>query len=224
MIYVTGDTHGDAERVSSRRLKKLKEGDTLIVCGDFGFVWDGSPAEQKLLKELGERKYNIIFVDGAHENHELLSKYRLTVLCGGRVHRISGRLYHALRGEIFTIEGKKFFMCGGGESLDKDMRIETNTWYREEMPGIEEMERAAENINENGCEVDYIITHEPPSLVKSTMLLRGGALDSVNRLNGFLEKVNRECKFKHWYFGSMHEDKIVTPVHTAVFNDLIPIQ
>ncbi|MGN1081411.1 MAG: metallophosphoesterase [Acutalibacteraceae bacterium] len=224
MIYVTGDMHGDYERVSEKRLKKLKDGDTLIICGDFGFVWDGSQREQKLLKELGERKYNIIFVDGAHENHELLSKFRMTVFGGGRVQRISGRLYHAMRGEIFTIEGKKIFMCGGGESSDKDMRIETDTWYREEMPNLAELEHAADMINENGCEVDYIITHEPPSLVKSTMLLRTGGVDSVNRLNGFFEKINRECKFRHWYFGSMHEDKIITPVHTAVFNDIIPLE
>lgn len=224
VVYVTGDMHGDIERLSERRLKKLKEGDTLIVCGDFGFVWNGNEKEQKLLKDLGDRKYNIIFVDGAHENHELLNKYRLTVFMGGRVHRISGHLYHACRGEIFTIEGKKYFMFGGGESSDKDMRVENGTWYREEMPGREEMEHGAQTLSENELKVDYIITHEPPSLVKSTMLLRSGSTDSVNRLNGFLEKVNRECVFNHWYFGAMHEDKIITPVHTAVFQNLIPIE
>ena len=80
-----------------------------------------------------------------------------------------------------------------------------------------------EKIDEYHCEVDYIITHEPPSLVKSTMLVRGDA-DEVNKLNGYLEQLNRACKFKHWYFGSMHEDKQVTPVHTAVFRNLIPLK
>ena len=42
MIYVTGDTHGDASRFDDPRLKNLKQGDTLIVCGDFGFLWNGS--------------------------------------------------------------------------------------------------------------------------------------------------------------------------------------
>lgn len=46
MIYLTGDLHGDLERFKSKEMKKLKKGDTLIVCGDFGFLWDGSKKEQ----------------------------------------------------------------------------------------------------------------------------------------------------------------------------------
>ena len=42
MILVTGDMHGEWERFGDKALKKLKKGDTLIVCGDFGFVWDNS--------------------------------------------------------------------------------------------------------------------------------------------------------------------------------------
>ena len=42
MIYVTGDIHGDMSRFQVPAVKKLKEKDVLIVCGDFGFVWDGS--------------------------------------------------------------------------------------------------------------------------------------------------------------------------------------
>lgn len=223
MIYVTGDMHGEEERLYSRNMRKLKEGDTLIVCGDFGFVWDGSPKERKLLEYLGSRKYNVAFVDGTHENFDLLSKCRMTVWNGGRVHRVSGNLFHMMRGQIFNIEGCKIFTFGGGESLDREMRIEHQTWWREELPTPAELQEGAEAIDEAGCEVDYIITHEPPSIVKSTLLLRSGDVDRVNKLNGYFEQLNRECKFKHWYFGSMHEDRVVTKVHTAVFHDIIPI-
>ena len=64
LIYITGDTHGEVERLVPSKLRALKEGDTLIVCGDFGFIWDGSKKEQKILKQLGKRKYNICFIDG----------------------------------------------------------------------------------------------------------------------------------------------------------------
>ena len=37
VIYVTGDMHGDFSRFKDSPLKKLKAGDTLLVCGDFGF-------------------------------------------------------------------------------------------------------------------------------------------------------------------------------------------
>ena len=33
--------HGDFERFKLPAMKKLKKGDTLIICGDFGFLWDG---------------------------------------------------------------------------------------------------------------------------------------------------------------------------------------
>ena len=95
-------------------MKKLDKGDTLIVCGDFGFVWDGSPKEKKLLDYLGSRKYTVAFVDGTHENYDLLKKYRMTVWNGGRVHRISGNLFHLMRGQIYTIEGLRIFTFGGG--------------------------------------------------------------------------------------------------------------
>ena len=223
MIYVTGDLHGEEERLYSRSMKKLREEDTLIVCGDFGFVWDGSGREKKILDFLGSRKYNVCFIDGTHENFDLLDKYRMTVWNGGKVHRVSGNLFHMMRGQIFTIEGFRIFTFGGGESVDREMRTEHISWWKEEMPSPSELEEGAKAIDEVGCEVDYIITHEPPSIVKSTMLLRSGDTENVNKLNGYFEQLNRVCKFRHWYFGSMHEDRVITNVHTAVFEDVIPI-
>lgn len=223
MIYVTGDLHGEEERLYSRSMKKLREGDTLIVCGDFGFVWDGSEREKKILDFLGSRKYTVCFIDGTHENFDLLNKCRMTVWNGGRVHRVSGNLFHMMRGQIFNIEGFKFFTFGGGESVDREMRTEHLSWWKEEMPSSTELEEGAKAIDEVGCEVDYIITHEPPSIVKSTMLLRSGDTEKVNKLNGYFEQLNRVCKFRHWYFGSMHEDRVITNVHTSVFEDVIPV-
>ena len=76
MLYVTGDTHGDYERFTSSALKKLKKGDTLFICGDFGFIWNGSKNEEKLLKKIGKLKYNVCFIDGTHENFSRLKEGR----------------------------------------------------------------------------------------------------------------------------------------------------
>ena len=73
MIYITGDTHGEFSRFKDSTTRKIKKGDTLIVCGDFGFIWDGSREEDRILKKLSKKKYNICFVDGTHENFEMLS-------------------------------------------------------------------------------------------------------------------------------------------------------
>jgi ribosomal protein L6P/L9E len=51
------------------------------------------------------------------EIFELIKKYRQTVWKGGKVHRISGNLFHLMRGEIFEIEGNKIIV----EGADKQM-------------------------------------------------------------------------------------------------------
>ena len=73
MIYVTGDTHGDETRF--KQFKKLfpKRRDHLLVCGDFGFVWDGSEKEKKRLARLERLDCMILFIEGVHDNLDLLS-------------------------------------------------------------------------------------------------------------------------------------------------------
>ena len=52
MVYITGDTHGDLSLFKNPKLKKLNDDDILIICGDFGFLWDGSEKEQKAIEAL----------------------------------------------------------------------------------------------------------------------------------------------------------------------------
>ena len=134
MIYLTGDLHGDFERFRSKEMKKLKKGDTLIVCGDFGFVWDGSKKEQSILKKLGKSKYQILFIEGTHDNLDLLSQYPQEEWNGGKVRRISGSLLKLERGEVFELEGKRFFAFGGGESPEMELRAADGTWWQQELP------------------------------------------------------------------------------------------
>lgn len=47
MVYITGDLHGDLARLSAPDMRQVKKGDTLIVCGDFGFIWNGDRREKK---------------------------------------------------------------------------------------------------------------------------------------------------------------------------------
>ena len=213
MVYVTGDMHGDIARFDSPAVKRLKKGDTLIICGDFGFVWDNSKAAQKTLKKLGSKKYNICFIDGTHENFELLNAYPVTEWCGGKVHHICGNLYHLMRGQVFRIDNMTFFTMGGGESPDIDIRFEENAWSREEFPSREELLEGAANLEKQNCRVDYIITHEPPVKIKSFLMLKDSETASVTGLNTYLEELSESCRFRRWFFGSMHLDKYISASH-----------
>ena len=223
MVYITGDMHGDVERLYSKEFRKLKKGDILIVCGDFGYIFDGSKLEKQVVNYFAKRKFVTAFVEGTHDNLDKINRCRETVWKGGKVHRIKGNLLHLMRGQIFEIDGNKYFTFGGGESTDKDMRVAEGFWWRSEEATPAEMADGARMLDEAGCKVDYIITHEPPARVKSAMLLRRGDNDSVNKLNGSLEEIGRSCSYKHWYFGSLHEDRVITEHHTCVFKKLIQI-
>ena len=216
--------HGDLERLYDKNFRKLKSGDVLIVCGDFGYIYNGDKTERQVIDYLATRRFVTAFIDGTHDNMNTINRARVTYWHGGMVHRIKGNLIHLMRGQIFDINGNSYFTFGGGESTDKDMRLASGKWWREEEPTPLEMANAAKTLDEADCKVDYIITHEPPSLVKSAILLRRGDTDRVNKLNGYFEEIGRGCDFKHWYFGSLHEDRVITPRHTCVFKKAIAIK
>lgn len=224
MIFITGDTHGDRDRLSRWRLRKLQEGDTLIICGDFGFLWDDSKSEQSYLQNLGKRKYNICFIDGTHENFDLLNNYEISQWNGGKVHKIYGNLYHLMRGQIFEIEGKKIFTMGGGESSDVDIRRDVNAWSKDEIPTQEELLEGAENLEVANYDMDVIVTHEPPLKVKSFLNLNENEMLRVTALNAYFEELASNCKFKKWFFGSLHIDKYISGTHRAIFKDIINIE
>ena len=59
MIYITGDTHGEFGRFSTKRLRKQGmepgEQDYVIVCGDFGFCWEKNKTFEYHCKYLPEK-------------------------------------------------------------------------------------------------------------------------------------------------------------------------
>ncbi len=221
MVYITGDMHGDMERFRAKELKKLKKDDYLIVLGDFGFVWDGSKAEQKMLKWIGKRKYTVLFLDGTHDNQELLQNFPQEEWMGGQTRVVSGKLRYLCRGSIFCINSDYIFVCGGGESQDMDERISSGYWWPQEMPSEEQLQAAMKNLEERGFVVDYVLTHECCNEVKDFIDLES---NRINHLNSFFSQVSKQCRFKRWFFGSYHMDKIITPTFTGVYKNILPMK
>ena len=47
MVYIIGDTHGDNSYIYNIQHKEnLTKNDYIIICGDFGFVWNGDYKKQ----------------------------------------------------------------------------------------------------------------------------------------------------------------------------------
>ena len=222
MIYVTGDTHGQIERFKEKPVSALKKGDTLIVLGDFGFLWDGSKAEQRNLHWLGKRRYNILFIDGCHENFDLLGRYPVEEFLGGMARHIDGNLWYVQRGSVLTIEGKRLLCFGGGESDDIEDREEGVNWWPAEMPTPEEIDRCRAGLYAaDGGTVDYVLTHEAPGQVLDFLNLRGLR---HNWLHTFLDEVFEKTTHKQWLFGRYHRNQLIGTRVRAVFSDLVPLE
>lgn len=224
MIYITGDTHGDISCLKNSGLSRLGEKDYLIICGDFGFIWNpDDPKEKKNLEWLKKRKYTICFVDGAHENFDILNSYQPYRWKGGNTHKIADNIYHLMRGEIFTIENKTFFVMGGGESEDAYMREYGVSRWTDELPNAQEMKNGAANLNETDKTINYILTYEAPTAAKDILRQRMHKNTLITPLNTYLQEVLKNVDYLHWYFGSLHLDSNISKKMTAVFNDFIAI-
>lgn len=217
MIYFTGDTHGELAKFKTASAKKLKKGDTLIICGDFGFVWNESKEELNNIKWLSKRKYQILFVEGAHENFELLDKFPKVDFCGGKARKISENIYQLMRGEIFEIEGKRIFTFGGGddENLDVLDFKECETFSR--LPDEHECEHARENLKKFEHAVDFIVTYDAGFKIRGFLEMESNCF---NNLHAFLNEVSTSCKFNKWFFGCFHLDKRIPPFYYAVYDNI----
>lgn len=149
MIYVTGDIHGNPVRLSNRCFpegKEMTKDDYVIICGDFGVVWDlyESKVEEYNLNWLESKPWTTLFIPGNHENYDrlcgiddpaLLRCYLYDNLTeeqkdklytgypekewhGGVVRELRPSILMLERGYIFNIDGKKCFTFGGASSHD----------------------------------------------------------------------------------------------------------
>lgn len=221
MIYITGDIHGDTERLSKTELGMLKKNDTLIVCGDFGFIWNNDLKETQILNRLEKRKYNICFIDGTHENFNVLNEMPVAMWNGGRVHKIRSNIFHLMRGQVYDIEGKKFFTMGGGEDPEYDLQENEDQTARKEIPTSQEMLTGVSNLEKNEYKVDYIISHEPPAKIRDFLRLSNNKTLRVTALGAYFDELSQQCEFKKWFFGSMHEDKYITHKYVSLFRNII---
>lgn len=199
MIYVTGDTHGDLSRFKNPALRGVKKRDALIICGDFGFIWDGSRKEKRILKKLGKRRYDVLFVDGAHENFDELEKYGTEEWCGGLTRKISGRLRQLMRGRVYEIGGKKILAFGGE-------------------PGQADFDKAMEELEKVSFEVDYIVSYGPPAKITELLSARKEESDDVNC---YADLINEKTGYKRWFFGKHHTNKIIPTKYFALFDNVI---
>ncbi len=225
MILLTGDLHGhiDIDKFYATNFpighSILGKNDYVIVLGDFGLLWNNSKEEKELRKWLNSCPWTTLFLDGNHENFTMIKELPLIEMLGGKVGKVDDSIFHLRRGEVYIIEGKKFFIFGGAASIDKLLRTEGTSWWPEEIPDWKETNYGLMTLSDNNFKVDYILTHTCPQKI---------ALQIHNRIYEerpdptriYLDEINKRTKFKKWFFAHWHDEKEFDGKYVMLYNKI----
>lgn len=227
-FIIAGDTHGtlDIGKVviffEGREDEFTKE-DYLIICGDVGVCGFSASEEKETRNILRGLPVTTLFIDGNHENFEQLNSYGVDMWNGGKVHFIEDDIIHLMRGQVFCIDGIKFFTFGGAYSIDKMYRSEGISWFPEEIPSREEYEEGWSNLEKSGFQVDYILTHTGPREIVAEMGYVELSDEEVE-LRQFLQRVADNTDFTAWYFGHFHEDAEVEEMFFCLYDEIVVLK
>lgn len=250
MFYITGDTHGNFRRFSKRgrfrQTARPSQDDYVIVCGDFGLLWQKNEELKYNLDVMSRYPFTLLWVQGNHENYDMITEYPIELWNGGKVrHILRDKVILLERGQIFSIEGKTFFTFGGAGShdvqggiLDIDSpdfqekrmaavksgfpyRVRHVSWWEQELPTQEELEEARRNLSRAGNQVDYVITHCCCTGLQTEIRVRFGlySMYEATILNRFFDELEEILTYKAWYFGHMHKDARIDSKHYLMYQN-----
>ena len=216
-IFITGDTHQslDINKLNSKNFPLnsiLTKDDILIVCGDWGCIWDGS-GEDKYWQNWYEKKnFTTFVVLGNHENYDLIQNYPIVQFCGGRARKVSDSVYLEIRGEVYNFNGKTFLSFGGADSTDKHLRKEGESWWSGERITEEDLENARSNVKKYDY-IDYVITHTGGSEINRFIGFEPSESDKI------LDQILSEIKYGTHYCGHYHVDLYYLN-HRIIYDDV----
>ena len=248
MIYVTGDTHSDYTRFSTENFPEqrgMTKEDFVIVCGDFGY-WRDDREQAYWMDWLESKPFTTLFVDGNHENFDLLYRLPRETRYGGEVHVVRPSVLHLMRGQRFTIGGCSVFAMGGAAShdirdgiLEKDdpqlmekrirlnrqgkrlYRINHVSWWQEELPSDEEYRTAEETLDKWDWEADFIISHCASGNCARQLL---GTEYRPDRLTEFFDRLEEKGRFSCWLFGHYHDNRKLDNRHICLYEQIVKLR
>ena len=250
MIYITGDCHQNFRKFNTKifpEQKEMTKEDYVIICGDFGGVWNKeveNKEEKHLLDWLEGKPFTTLFVDGNHENFDRLYSYPVELWHGGKVHKIRPSVIHLMRGQIYEIDGKSFFTFGGASRhdiesgildpedpdfkekkkwLDREWhsyRVNHITWWAQELPSEKEMQEGRANLAAHDNQVDFIVTH---CCATSTQMLIDEQKLKPDIETDYLEEIKQTIQFKKWFFGHYHDNRNVSKKEILIYEQFVRI-
>lgn len=235
-VYITGDTHGNFNRIKSfsNRLE-LGPDDTIIILGDAGlnYFLDVRDSYNKI--KLSKIKPKIFCIHGNHEGRPSgLRSYHIKTEFGGEVYYEPQypNILFAIDGEIYTFQScdgtqHKVLVCGGAYSVDKEYRLSTGAkWFEDEQPSKEIKHKVEKALKSVDWSIDDILTHTGPLDFEPTEAFISGldqsTIDKSTEI--WLQSIyDRLNYFGRWFFGHYHCDKNIDNKIHILYNSFMEL-
>lgn len=212
MIYLTGDTHGNFDRIVEfcERFHTIKS-DVMIILGDAGINFSREfydRPKKELLQSLP------ITIFAIHGNHEIrpasLPGYVEKKWKGGVVNyeKTHKNILFAKDGEVYNFGGKHTVVIGGAYSVDKMYRVSHGYgWWADEQPS-EEIKAYVEAQLE-GMNWNVVLSHTVPLKYEPTeVFLSGIHQKSVDKSTEmWLDSIENRLHYDKWYAAHFHTEK-----------------
>ena len=189
MIAVTGDSRGEAgyERLASDPVvSTMGKEDYLIILGGCGITEPRIDLDETI-SAYRDLPCSVLFLDGAYDDYDLLSEYPLFPWNGGKIQVFSRGISRLMRGQVFTLEGKRILTMGGAVSEDRSDSERYWSWWPEQEISEDDLNEAGKNLQSVGNRVDYVFSSACPR----TWNDNGDAM--LDRVLGMVD-------YGHWYF------------------------
>lgn len=230
-IFFIGDTHADIDikKVTTKvwpEQRALSKDDLVIVLGDFGAVWDNGKQDRYIQKWWESKTFSVAFIDGNHENHDVLDGLEIEEWNGGFIHRVGPQnsIIHLMRGQVYDLapfmNGKSttIFTMGGAASTDKEYRKEGRSWWARELPSEIELETGIENLEKHNWKVDFVLTHDCGRRQRSQF-----GYESTT-LNTYIDFVLENTNHSLHCFGHHHIDRWFGDKSVCLYNEILEIE
>lgn len=230
--FLCGDIHGRPHPIENfvRRMKErgyeFDGTDKIIFLGDAGFNfylgdihYQGGKADDNFKKKMSKYPFTFYVVRGNHEErpsimyHQSPEVWRYMydenvhgmVYCEAKYPNIR---YFDDTPSVYTIGGYKTLVMGGAYSVDKYYRLMNKwTWFANEQLTEEEREIARQLCENEGWEMELILTHTCPSCFTPTdLFLQSVDQSQVDKtMEQFFGELEFKLNYRIWCWGHFHE-------------------
>ncbi len=229
MVYITGDTHGNFNRIKKFCAENnTTKNDVLIILGDAGINYNLDVQDEYLKLRLSTLPITLFCIHGNHEERpENIPTYQTSTFFNGEAYTEAKypNLIFAKDGQVYNINDKKCLVLGGAYSIDKDYRIACGAeWFESEQIPDDKKREIEKHLEQYDWKVDYVLTHTCPYNTRPTHLFLCGVDQSTvdSSMEVWLQKIADKLDFKRWYFGHFHGDW-VNDKYTMLYTDFIKL-